>query len=48
MTKAEMMEKLEKLENALFYEEMADFMDWDAYYRLNREIAALKAEIDKA
>ena len=47
MTKEEIKKEIEKKERALFYEEMADFMDWNAYHRLKREIRALYDQLDK-
>ena len=37
MNANEIKERIEKIERAIFYEEMADFMDWGAYYSLKRE-----------
>jgi len=41
MNANEIKERIEKIERAIFYEEMADFMDWNAYYSLKREKAEL-------
>ena len=41
MNANEIKERIEKIERAIFYEEMADFMDWGAYYRLKDEKAEL-------
>jgi hypothetical protein len=37
--------RLEKIEKALFYEQMADFMNWDAYYALKAEKANLLKQL---
>lgn len=42
MSKKEIQEQIEKLEKAIFIESMADFMNWDAYYRMRNELAKLK------
>jgi hypothetical protein len=47
MTIEEIKDRLEKVENAIFYETMADFMDWDKYYKLKREERELKEKIKK-
>ena len=41
MNANEIKERIEKIERAIFYEEMADFMDWKAYYSLQNEKAEL-------
>ena len=41
MNANEIKERIEKIERAIFYEEMADFMDWNAYYSLKNEKAEL-------
>lgn len=41
MNANEIKERIEKIERAIFYEEMADFMDWGAYYSLKNEKAEL-------
>ena len=45
MTKDELLKEIERVENAIFMETMADFMNWENYYKLNRELAALKAQL---
>ncbi len=41
MNANEIKKRIEKIERAIFYEEMADFMDWRAYYSLQNEKAEL-------
>ncbi len=41
MNANEIKERIEKIERAIFFEEMADFMDWNAYYNLKNEKADL-------
>ena len=45
MTTEEIKKEIERLEYCLFIEEMADFMDWDAYHRIKDKIYALKDEL---
>ena len=45
MTTEEIKKEIERLEYCLFLEEMADFMDWNAYYRIKGKIKALKDEL---
>ncbi len=45
MTTEEIKAKIEKLKKALFYEEMADFMNWKNYYNLKAKIEALEKEL---
>jgi hypothetical protein len=47
MTTEELKEEIKKLEDALFYEQMADFMDWGAYHRINGKLRVLKDELKK-
>ena len=47
MTIEEMKDRLEKVEYSIFIETMADFMDWDKYYKLRREERELKEMIKK-
>ena len=42
MNANEIKKELERVEEALFYEQMADFMDWKAYYELKAEKAKLE------
>ena len=43
MTTNEIKERIEKLENQIFYEQMADFINWNLYYKLTAE----KRELEK-
>jgi len=45
MTREELEKEIERVENAIFMEQMADFMNWGNYYRLKNELAALKAQL---
>lgn len=45
MTIEEIKDRLEKVENAIFYETMADFMDWNSYYKLKNEERELKLKL---
>lgn len=45
MTKDEILKEIDRIETAIFMETMADFMDWPRYYKLNRELAELKAQL---
>lgn len=45
MTANEIRAEIEKVERALFYEQMADFMDWTAYYELTAKKARLEREL---
>lgn len=47
MTTTEIKEKIEQVQRHIFYEQMADFMDWDAYYKLKDELYRLKEELKK-
>ena len=42
---ARVKEELEKVKRAIFFEEMADFMDWDAHFRLNRKRVELERKL---
>lgn len=44
--KNELMTKIAELEKQIFLESMADFMNWDRYHKLNRELAELKKELE--
>ena len=48
MTKKEIMEQIERLERAIWFEKMADFMNWTAYYDMKRELAELQRQLEKA
>ena len=45
MTTEEIKAEIKRLEYCLFIEEMADFMDWGAYYRIKDKIKALEKEL---
>lgn len=45
MTKEEIKIRIDKLETAIFMEQMADFMNWGSYYKMKNELAELKAEL---
>ena len=45
MNANEIRAKIEKVEKAIFYEQMADFMDWGAYYRLKDRKAELERQL---
>lgn len=45
MTADEIRSEIEKVERAIFYEQMADFMDWQAYYRLKARLEDLKRQL---
>lgn len=45
MTTTEIKEKIEEVNRHIFYEQMADFMDWDAYYKLKDELYQLKLKL---
>ena len=45
MTAEELKKELERIEDRIFEEKMADFMDWSVYYRLTAEKDAVKAEL---
>ena len=45
MTTEELINELDRLESAIFMEQMADFMDWSAYRRLKNEQNEVKAEL---
>ena len=45
MTIEEMKNRLEKVENAIFMETMADFMDWKDYNKLIAEKNSLKKQL---
>lgn len=47
MNANEIKKEIERVEKAIFFEEMADFMNWTAYYHLRNELASLKAELKK-
>lgn len=45
MTINEIKERIEKLENQIFYEQMADFMNWNLYYKLTAEKRELENQL---
>ena len=45
MTINEIKERIEKLENQIFYEQMADFMNWKLYYKLTAEKRELENQL---
>ena len=45
MTLTEMKERLAQVENAIFMEQMADFMNWREYYALRNEQYELERKI---
>ena len=45
MTKEEILKEIDRIEAAIFMEQMADFMNWTNYYKLKQELAALKAQL---
>lgn len=45
MNANEIKKEIERIEKAISYEQMADFMDWGAYYRLKDEKAKLEREL---
>lgn len=45
MTKEELLKEIDRVETAIFMEQMADFMNWGNYYQLKKELATLKAQL---
>lgn len=45
MTREELEKEIERVEDAIFMEQMADFMNWENYYRLKKKLTALKAQL---
>ena len=45
MNANEIRAEIEKVEKAIFYEQMADFMDWGAYYELKDKKAKLERQL---
>ena len=45
MNANEIKAEIEKVERAIFYEQMADFMNWSAYYRLRDRKAELERQL---
>ena len=48
MKKNELLKEIERVERAIWYEQMADFMDWNAYYSLKRELSDLRKQLEEA
>jgi len=46
MTVEELKKEIERLENWIFEEEMADFMNWNLYYKLRNQLREAKAELN--
>lgn len=46
MTKEELRKEIEKIENWIWEEEMADFMNWNLYYKLRNQLREAKAELN--
>ena len=47
MAREEILTELEKIERAIFMEQMADFMNWGNYYKLRARERELKAMLAK-
>ena len=47
MAREEIMQELDRIETALFMEQMADFMNWGNYYKLMARKAELQAMLTK-
>lgn len=45
MTREEILKEIDRIEGAIFMEQMADFMNWANYYKLKKELAELKAQL---
>lgn len=45
MSANEIKEKIERLENWMDWEQYADFMDWNAYYKAKAEVRELKRQL---
>lgn len=45
MTREELEKEIDRVERAIFYETMSDFIDWCKYYALKNELAKLKAQL---
>ncbi len=48
MSKAEIINKIDRIETALWHEEMASFMNWNRYNQLKKELAELKEMLKNA
>lgn len=47
MTITEIKNEIERLDHAMFVEQMADFMDWNAYRDIKRRKEKLELELTK-
>jgi hypothetical protein len=47
MTREQIEQQIEEVEKAIFFEQMADFMDWTAYNSLKNKLASLKEQLAK-
>ena len=45
MTVEEIKKEIERLENWIFEEEMADFMNWNLYYKLRNQLREANEEL---
>lgn len=45
MTAEELKKEIDRIETDIFMEQMADFMNWDLYYRLTARLNEAKAEL---
>lgn len=45
MTREEILKEIDRIETAIFMEQMADFMNWTNYYKLKQELAKLKGQL---
>lgn len=45
MAREEILKELERVESAIFMEQMADFMNWGNYYRLRAKQVELKKQL---
>ena len=48
MTKAEIQKEIDRVECAIFMEQMADFMNWENYFKLKTELNDLKSQLNSA
>ena len=47
-TAEEIKKEIDRVETALFMEEMADFMNWSNYYKLKNRLRDLQAQLENA
>ena len=45
MSANEIKEKIERLENWMYWEQFADFMNWSEYYKAKAEVRELKRQL---